>query len=86
MTLTDLQVELRAIENRISILHNEIERMKPQSENEKVEEYTKITRLAEKYPIKIKGINQARADHNKNPTEEETATLEAWYKRHGLSR
>ena len=38
--------------------------------------------------IEVRGarINQARADHNKNPTEEETATLEAWYKRHGLSR
>ena len=32
LNLTDLQMELRSIEEHISQLHNEIEKMKPQAE------------------------------------------------------
>lgn len=36
MNLTDLQVELRLIEEHIAGLHNEIENMKPKTEEQKI--------------------------------------------------
>lgn len=52
MNLTDLQIELRAIENRLSALQAEIEKMKPQPQKGKKEEFEKITKLARQYPLK----------------------------------
>lgn len=51
MTLTDLQVELRNIEERISQLHTEIERMKPQTNEQKKKDFETITKLAKQHPI-----------------------------------
>lgn len=52
MNFTDLQVELREIEARIEQLHSEIEKMKPQAEEEQKENYAAITRLAYQHPVK----------------------------------
>lgn len=49
MTLTDLQVELRNMGNHLSLLEQEIERMKPK-ENDK-SDFDAITALAENHPI-----------------------------------
>ena len=46
LTLTDLQVELRSIKERIEKLYVEIETMKPITINEEQEAFHKITRLA----------------------------------------
>lgn len=51
MDLTQLQVELRSIENHISVLHLEIEKMKPRSDEEKNTDFDSISRLALKHPI-----------------------------------
>lgn len=51
MDLTDLQVELCSIEQRIAALHLEIEKMKPQTEKEKKENFEAITKLARKHPL-----------------------------------
>lgn len=56
MNLTDLQEKLRTIEEQIAALYGEIENMKPQKE-EKGFDYDRITRLAEKYPIKNECIS-----------------------------
>lgn len=52
MNFTDIQVELREIEARIEQLHSEIEKMKPQTEEEQKENYAAITRLAYQHPVK----------------------------------
>lgn len=60
MNLTELQLELRKIEEQVATLHNEVEKMKPQTEEDKKIDYEKITKLAEKNPIvnsKIKSIS-----------------------------
>lgn len=62
MNLTDIQVELRKIEARIEQLHSEIEKMKPQTEEEQEENYAAITRLAYQYPVKNKTFLKA-AEH-----------------------
>ena len=59
MNLTDLQMELRSIEEHISALHNEIEKMKPQTEEEKKTDFEKITKLAEQHPVINKKIKTA---------------------------
>lgn len=51
MNLTALQIQLRSIEEYISDLRAEIERMKPQPEDEKKAMFEKITELASKYPL-----------------------------------
>ena len=37
MDLTELQLQLRAIENQMAVLQDEIEKMKPQTEDVKME-------------------------------------------------
>lgn len=54
MNLTDLQVELRAIEDRLAVLWTEIEKMKPRPQNEQQTNFEKITALAAQYPFKNK--------------------------------
>ena len=51
MNLTDLQVELRTIEEHIERLHLEIEKMKPQPEDEKKVDFDAITELAKQHKI-----------------------------------
>lgn len=52
MNLTELQIQLRSIEEHIYDLREEIEKMKPQPEDEKKAMLEKITELASKYPLK----------------------------------
>ena len=65
MNLTDLQQELRSIESRIEMLHNEIEQMKPKPEDEKRNNFEKITKLAGKAPIVRTSISEAPLDVKK---------------------
>lgn len=65
MNLTDLQVELRAIEEHIAMLHGEIERMKPQTEEEKKTDFEQITRLAEEHQIVNRSILSAPTEIKK---------------------
>lgn len=51
MNLTELQIQLRSIEEQISNLQAQIEKMKPQPEDEKKAMFEKITELASKYPL-----------------------------------
>lgn len=51
MNLTELQIQLRSIEEHISDLQTEIEKTKPQPEDEKKAMFEKITELASKYPL-----------------------------------
>lgn len=51
MNLTDLQVELRSIEDRISSLQSEIEKMKPQPEDERKLLFDNITKMASQFPL-----------------------------------
>lgn len=59
MNLTELQIQLRSIEERISNLQAEIERMKPQPEDEKKAMYEKITELASKYPLESRRFQES---------------------------
>ena len=59
MNLTDLQMELRSIEEHISQLHNEIEKMKPQAEEGKKKDYESIDRLAKKHAVEHTRLNRA---------------------------
>lgn len=65
MNLTDLQLELRSIEEHIANLHSEIEKMKPQPEKEKKADFEQITKLAEKNPITINSISEAGIETKK---------------------
>lgn len=58
MNLTDLQVKLRSIEGHISQLHTEIERMKPQIDEQKKTDFDVITKLAKQHSINGIGINK----------------------------
>lgn len=49
MNLTELQIQLRSIEEHIS--EAEIEKMKPQPEDEKKAMFEKITEMAAKFPL-----------------------------------
>ena len=51
MNLTELQMQLRSIEEHISDLQAEIEKMKPQPEDEKKAMFEKTTKLAKKFPL-----------------------------------
>lgn len=59
MNLTDLQVELRSIEEQIERLHLEIEKMKPQPEEEKKADFETITELAKQHMIREHRISSA---------------------------
>ena len=59
MTLTELQMELRKIEDHIDMLHHEIERMKPKTEDEKKKDFSEITELAKMSPVKIQSLYDA---------------------------
>lgn len=52
-------MELRSIEEHISQLHTEIERMKPQTDEQKKTDFDVITKLAKQHPINGIGINNA---------------------------
>ena len=65
MNLTDLQIELRSIEENIANLHSEIEKMKPQPAEEKKADFKQITKLAEKNTIKINSIFEATIETQK---------------------
>lgn len=58
MNLTGLQMELRVIEERVSALQVEIEKMKPRPEKEKRNIYEKITKLAVRFPIENSYVAQ----------------------------
>lgn len=47
MNLTDLQVELKSIEEYIAVLQTEIEKMKPKTEEQRTIDFKQITILAE---------------------------------------
>jgi len=59
MNLTELQMELRAMEVQISSLHHEIEKMKQKPKVGKKTEFEKITKLADRYPMFNSKINGA---------------------------
>lgn len=59
LNLTDLQIELRNIEEHISQLHTEVEKMKPKTEKEKKQDFDAISRLAKKHPISGLSISNA---------------------------
>ena len=46
MNLTDLQVELKSIEEYIAVLQTEIEKMKPKTEEQRTIDFKQITILA----------------------------------------
>ena len=54
MNLTELQMQLRSVEEQMAELQTEIEKMKPKPESEKKLIYNKITKLAQKYPVENK--------------------------------
>ena len=66
MNLTDLQVELHAIEDRISSLQNEIEKMKPRSEDEKIAALEQITKAAAQYPLECSDMKEQAEDTKKD--------------------
>lgn len=51
MNLTDLQVELRKMEEHLAALHLEIEKMKPKKEKKKTMDFETITNTAKQYPL-----------------------------------
>lgn len=61
MDLTDIQVELRKIEEHISLLQAEIEKMKPQTEDEAKAALERITKLAAKHPLDNRRLTEAAA-------------------------
>jgi len=65
LNLTELQVELRTIEDRLSVLHNEIEKMKPKTDEEKKTDYEALTKLALKHPLGNRTISNAPEDIKK---------------------
>lgn len=58
MNLTDVQVELRSIEEQIIRLHNEIEEIKPKTEDKMQSDFDEITKLALQYPIVNKSLSK----------------------------
>ena len=58
MTLTDLQVQLRSIEQSLSVLQTEIEKMKPKASAENKQNFEKITRQAKQFPIENETLLQ----------------------------
>ena len=58
MTLTELQVQLRSIEQSLSVLQTEIEKMKPKASAENKQNFEKITRQAKQFPIENETLLQ----------------------------
>ena len=59
LNLTELQIELRSIEDHIAQLHSEIENMKPKTDEQKKTDFDAITKLAKQHPINNLGIVNA---------------------------
>lgn len=59
MDLTELQTELRLMEQQLVKLQTEVEKMKPQPEDERKKNYETINRLAQLYPLKNAGLESA---------------------------
>lgn len=59
MNLTDIQTELRKIEESVISLHNQIENMKPKDADAVKKEFALIDRIASKYPLTNKAITNA---------------------------
>lgn len=59
MNLTDLQMELRAIKEHISVLHHQIEKMKPQTADQQKTDFEKLTKLAARHPLVNTRIKKA---------------------------
>ena len=59
MDLTELQEELRSMERQLAELQTEVEKMKPQTEDERKKDYKAITRLAKRYPLENAGLKSA---------------------------
>ena len=57
LNLTELQKELQNLQEHISKLYFEIEKMKPQSEDAQKEKFDTVTRLAIRYPISLSSIS-----------------------------
>lgn len=51
MNLTELQVELRNIEEHLAALHLEIEKMKPKTDEKQEIDFEMITRMAKQHPL-----------------------------------
>lgn len=58
MNLTELQIQLRSIEEHISFLQVEIEKMKPQPEDETKAMFEQITEMAKKVPLENRSIHR----------------------------
>lgn len=54
MNLTELQIQLRSIEEQIAMLQTEIEKMKPKPEDEQKAMFEKITKMASQFPLENK--------------------------------
>lgn len=65
MNLTQLQQELRMIEDHIVALHGEIENMKPREAEERKTDYDRITQLAKKNPVENLVIKEAPSEIKK---------------------
>lgn len=67
MDLTELQLQLRIIENQIAVLQDEIERMKPQTEDVKKEIYQKINFWVKQFPsekrVSFSNIGELKKDY-----------------------
>ena len=68
MNLTDLQVELKSIEEYIAVLQTEIEKMKPKTEEQRTIDFKQITILAENSTVVNEDIKkmseQTNPDHS----------------------
>lgn len=64
MDLTQLQAELRAVENKMSELQAEIEKMKPRPQKDTAEDYAKIAKAAKQNPLNNPTL-KAADDHAK---------------------
>jgi len=65
MTLTELQASLRNIDEQINLLHSEIEKMKPKTEDENKTLFKKLSFLAKQNPLCRKTIKNAPEDVKK---------------------
>lgn len=58
MNLTELKERLRSMEDYISEFQIKIEKMKPQPEGERKEDFDRITRLAKRYPLENRVVGK----------------------------
>lgn len=66
MDLTELQIQLRSIEDHISALQIEIEKMKPQPEDEKNAMFENVSKIAEQFPLNNKQFPEMTAAQKKD--------------------